>query len=445
MTWTKYNMKDDAQGNLSVSITSSTTSVVLDSGDGNEFPAAPFIWTLTQIDGNGNIVKKEKVKVTAKSWDVFTVVRWFDWSTATSFSNWDYFSLFVTSLPLSEMQQWITDVENAKLNKAGGLRTWMGANKLVRTNAWGAETTLSAGTASQYLKWDFTRWTPPLDVNGQGTITSINKAADYMPIYDASAGTTKKILLNTLAPDSTTALKGLAERATDAEASAGTDTTRYITAKQLKDKVVWATPDASTTVKWLVERATDAEATTGTDTTRYVTPKQLKDRILALAPSESNATQTSAGLVERTTNAEALAGTDTTRYMAPNQIKAYYETKCNVVQWSVTFNDIAQSNITISHWLGRPPRWAICTMWWGAGGDKHWGQLSITWSTIKQECWDYDDDIFRDHFMIWSPPANSDMGRWTVIAASSTTITLSYDYAGSYSSFTAPYSILFFA
>lgn len=34
---------------------------------------------------------------------------------------------------------------------------------------------------------------------------------------------------------------------------------------------------ASETAKGTVERATDAEATTGTDTTRYVTPKQVKD------------------------------------------------------------------------------------------------------------------------------------------------------------------------
>jgi hypothetical protein len=34
---------------------------------------------------------------------------------------------------------------------------------------------------------------------------------------------------------------------------------------------------ASETNEWLVERATDAEATTWTDTTRYITPKQVKD------------------------------------------------------------------------------------------------------------------------------------------------------------------------
>ncbi len=36
---------------------------------------------------------------------------------------------------------------------------------------------------------------------------------------------------------------------------------------------------ASTTVEGLVERATDAEVTTGTDTTRYITPKQLADNL----------------------------------------------------------------------------------------------------------------------------------------------------------------------
>lgn len=40
-----------------------------------------------------------------------------------------------------------------------------------------------------------------------------------------------------------------------------------------------ALQDASETVKGLVERATDAEATAGSDTTRYITPKQMKDNM----------------------------------------------------------------------------------------------------------------------------------------------------------------------
>ena len=36
-------------------------------------------------------------------------------------------------------------------------------------------------------------------------------------------------------------------------------------------------PIASETEKWLVERATDAEVVAWTDTTRYITPKQVKD------------------------------------------------------------------------------------------------------------------------------------------------------------------------
>ena len=49
---------------------------------------------------------------------------------------------------------------------------------------------------------------------------------------------------------------------------------------------------ASTTVAGLVERATDAEASTGTDTTRYITPKQLAD----------NSGQTEQSAVQSTTS-----------------------------------------------------------------------------------------------------------------------------------------------
>lgn len=69
-------------------------------------------------------------------------------------------------------------------------------------------------------------------------------------------------------PDASTTVKGLVELATTAEAAAGTDTTRAITAEGLATAV----PDSSLTVKGKVELATTAETITGTDATRAVTP-----------------------------------------------------------------------------------------------------------------------------------------------------------------------------
>jgi len=43
-------------------------------------------------------------------------------------------------------------------------------------------------------------------------------------------------------------------------------------------------PIASETVSWIVERATNAEATAWTDTTRYISPKQAKDNYWVFTP-----------------------------------------------------------------------------------------------------------------------------------------------------------------
>lgn len=57
-----------------------------------------------------------------------------------------------------------------------------------------------------------------------------------------------------------------------------------------------STATATDTAPGLVERATDAEATAGTDTVRYVTPKQVADRVATKANARSGAPGTFAGV-----------------------------------------------------------------------------------------------------------------------------------------------------
>ena len=97
--------------------------------------------------------------------------------------------------------------------------------------------------------------------------------------------------------DASTTAKGVIQIATDAEVTSGTVTTKAVTPAQLSGKQstsakgtangyagldgtskVAATnlPDASSTAKGIIQIATDAEATTGTDTSKAVTAKQLK-------------------------------------------------------------------------------------------------------------------------------------------------------------------------
>lgn len=70
--------------------------------------------------------------------------------------------------------------------------------------------------------------------------------------------------------------RGLVEKATDAEASAGTDTERYVTSKQVSDKISDEVPDASTTVKGLIEIATSSEVSSGASNLLALTPNNLR-------------------------------------------------------------------------------------------------------------------------------------------------------------------------
>ena len=118
-------------------------------------------------------------------------------------------------------------------------------------------------------------------------------------------------------PDASESAKGVIELATDAEATAGTDTTRAINAKQLaaakqsaidSAKVTIQTSngitggsttagnsftlsgvDASTAAKGVVQLATQAEVNTGTDTSKVVTPSTLgKGKASGVASLDAN-------------------------------------------------------------------------------------------------------------------------------------------------------------
>ena len=110
--------------------------------------------------------------------------------------------------------------------------------------------------------------------------------------------------------NATESVKGIVELSSLAETQVGTDATRAVSPKNLKDALPQLIPDASTATKGKVELASNAETQTGADAVRAVTPAGL---------FSVTATETRAGLVERATDAEALAGSDTIRYISPKQ------------------------------------------------------------------------------------------------------------------------------
>ena len=87
-----YNVKDNAEAKLQVWLSSLATTLVVELGNGMLFPDAPFLAVLNKRDNDWKITKSEKVEVTAKDWDQFTVNRGYEWTTPLDFNAWDFFS-----------------------------------------------------------------------------------------------------------------------------------------------------------------------------------------------------------------------------------------------------------------------------------------------------------------------------------------------------------------
>ena len=100
-----YNVKDNAESSLQVWLSSLATTLVVEMWTGMIFPAPPFVAVLNRRDSDWKITKSEKVEVTAKDWDQFTINRGFDWDTPQDFNAWDYFSLFVLAKHIQELQE----------------------------------------------------------------------------------------------------------------------------------------------------------------------------------------------------------------------------------------------------------------------------------------------------------------------------------------------------
>jgi hypothetical protein len=92
---------NNAYGTLNAGITTSSTTIVLNAGEGSRFPtlSAGDYFYATLIDTTNNL---EIVKVTARSTDTMTVVRAQDGTTARAFSTNDRFELRPTAALFNE-------------------------------------------------------------------------------------------------------------------------------------------------------------------------------------------------------------------------------------------------------------------------------------------------------------------------------------------------------
>lgn len=148
-----YNVKDNAEAKLQVWLSSLATTLVVELGNGMLFPEAPFIAVLNKRDSDWKITKSEKVEVTAKDGDQFTVNRGYEWATPQDFNAWDFFSLFVLAKHIQELQEWLE----------------ISANDTAIANEYNPNSTYSVGSIVMY-KWDRYRCT-----------TAISTAENFNP------------------------------------------------------------------------------------------------------------------------------------------------------------------------------------------------------------------------------------------------------------------------
>lgn len=262
MPYAKYNLKDNAYWNILAGIGAGTTTINLESWDGARFPTSNFIATLVKYTTTGDdttpILASEKILVVSRSTDTTTVTRWFDGDTPTSFDAGDNIYLNVVSSIIEDIQDEVTRLESDKLDISdfnSTLRNNLGNWKVIYTNGTWDETELTLWSSGQFLKsngatsaptWE----APTVDINW---LTEDNDALDTddMLVYYDWAGNKKR------KAKATTTQEWLAEMATDAEATTGTDEERYINSKQLKNRAWftygawWATiQTSSATVAW---------------------------------------------------------------------------------------------------------------------------------------------------------------------------------------------------
>jgi len=245
MTYIKYNIENDVTAQLDLWIWASTTTINLKSWEGTQFPSADWIIRFVQYntpaDTTSGIAKSENILITNKSWDILTVTRWFGWDTPTTFLADDYVYLTNHKAVIEDIQDEVTRLESAKLN-IWALRTALSNTwKLFFSNWSNNEAELWLWANGTYLRSNWTAanpswWTPPLDVYWQTTITTVDRAADYITVSDWSdSNNTKKLLVNKIADEASTTQKWLVEMCTNTEATTWTDESRYINAKQAKD------------------------------------------------------------------------------------------------------------------------------------------------------------------------------------------------------------------
>lgn len=264
MTFQNYNSSNNANALLDSPITETSTTLNLKGAFGR-FPTSNFIVSVKEKDIEGNVIFRENMLISTRSGNVCNIatrkvepVPQTDDSTTNvqesyPFSTDSEVEVVISSLFMKDIQDENERLENDKLNK-WGLRTALANTwKMFFSNGSNNETELSLGASWTYLKSNGAssapEWSnPPLDINGQTTVTT-STTSFFVALYNGSSNvkTTLANLVKGLGY-ATTSQQWVVELATDAEAITWTSTTLVPNLKQIWFNIVpWnATLAAST-------------------------------------------------------------------------------------------------------------------------------------------------------------------------------------------------------
>lgn len=281
MTYVKYKTKDYAEWQFLVWFTSGDLSFQLKAWQGARFPALwageKFIGTCEKRSGN-TVTSKERVLVTARSTDTFTITRSYGWDTALDFDADDYFCLHVNSDVIVDIQDEVTRLETDKLN-ISDYQNWTKVYGATSTGNDSYAVTLSPAPSS-YQTWMCFRfladvantWAATLNVNSLGAKT-IKKMHDQdLATWDIEAGQIVVVTYDgtNFQMDSQVATIPTVSITSETEDVTGDMDSDYLLEY---DSSVWATRK----VKPSVWKASSAEAKAWSATNKFVTPEQLWD------------------------------------------------------------------------------------------------------------------------------------------------------------------------
>lgn len=246
MAYNKYTIENLAQAVVGATLTAWGTTLILGAWQGGLFPTTfPFILKLEWFT-SWNVVRRNIVKCTARSGDTLTIVRSFENApanyTAVSQTNislqfevWDIASLVISKEIIVDVQNEVTRLETAKLNRTNSLRL---ANWVWRTSyndggwneqelmLWATGTVLGSNGSLVAPSWTL----PTVNINWLTEDTAPDMDTDFFIEYDTSAAINKKILINKF-------------KATNVEAIAGNIDNKFTTPLSAKsarlDSIGW--------------------------------------------------------------------------------------------------------------------------------------------------------------------------------------------------------------